>query len=391
MTNIDLNKINHFVLHKQHLTDDTQTSDIVQIVSDISGLHATGTKEPYLALFARSRNFVKEQLDDELYVKRNLGKIRCMRGTLYILEREMIPVAYAATVAMVEKLSRRYAEFHGISMKKYLDVSKSILDLVRRREMTAAEVKAKLGTDLHISALLNLMCDQGLLVRIQPGNWRAKNYTYAPFSDYFKDIDLTQLSESEGIILLVQQYLSSFGPATENDIIWWIGLTKTKVREALGRLKGQVTPLSIPNLEGDFVVLRSDLDLITNAEFRGRPTVNLLPTLDPYLMGYKQRERYLSHEHYDKIFDRSGNATSAILLDGRVAGVWDFSEDTEHQIKVCLFEELSEDILQQIYLKSQEMGRFMTEEVVAIKRVSSMVPLTQRVAGAFMSPLKGCK
>ena len=173
MTNINLEKINRFVLHKQHLTADSQIDDIVRVARDISGLHATGAKEPYLALFARSRNFVKTQLDDELYVKRNLGKIRCMRGTLYILTREMIPIAYAATRALVEKLSRRYAEFRGISMSEYSDISKTILCLLKGREMTVTEIKTELGTKLHFSAVLNLMCDQGLLVRIQSGNgWK---------------------------------------------------------------------------------------------------------------------------------------------------------------------------------------------------------------------------
>ena len=101
MTSINLSQVNHFVLHKQHLTDDSRIDDIVQITGDISGLHATGTREPYLALFARTRNFTREQLDNELYVKRSLGKIRCMRGTLYILTTEMLPVAYAATKALV--------------------------------------------------------------------------------------------------------------------------------------------------------------------------------------------------------------------------------------------------------------------------------------------------
>ena len=57
------------------MTDDSKIDDVVQIVKDIGGLHATGSTVPYLSLFARTRNFVKKYLDEELYVKRNLGKI----------------------------------------------------------------------------------------------------------------------------------------------------------------------------------------------------------------------------------------------------------------------------------------------------------------------------
>jgi len=69
MNSINLNGINRLVLHKQHLADDSKIDDIVQIVKDVGGLHATGSMVPYLSLFARTRNFLKEYLDGELYVK----------------------------------------------------------------------------------------------------------------------------------------------------------------------------------------------------------------------------------------------------------------------------------------------------------------------------------
>ena len=72
---INLDEINSFVLRKQHLTDDSRFDDIAQIVKDVGGLHATGSHVPYLSLFARTRNFVEEYLDEGLYVKRSLGKI----------------------------------------------------------------------------------------------------------------------------------------------------------------------------------------------------------------------------------------------------------------------------------------------------------------------------
>ena len=72
----------------------------------------------------------------------------------------------------------------AFQLMNYADISKSILDLLPGREMTVAKIKAKLGTQLHLSAVFNLMCDQGLLVRIQSGNgWKTKTYKYALFQD----------------------------------------------------------------------------------------------------------------------------------------------------------------------------------------------------------------
>lgn len=383
MIDLNLNRINRFVLRKQHLADDSRIDDIVQIVKHVSGLHATGSTVPYLSLFARTRNFAKEYLDEELYAKRNLGKIRCMRGTLYILTREMMPIAYTATRKVNEKLSKRYAEFRGISSRKYKEVSKSILDILKGREMTASEIKRTLKTQLDVSAILYLMCDQGLLIRSRPRK-------YSLFHEYFPDIDLTKTNETEAIIRLVQNYLSSFGPVTENDIAWWIRLGKTKVREALNDIQEQIVRVKISNLKGNFIMLRSDENLIKKQAPSKKRTINLLPNLDPYLMGYRERERYLNYEDYEKVFDRSGNATSTILLDGRVVGVWDFTKNVEPLVKIFLFEEVEESVLTEIYLKAQEIGKFITDKKVQIKECHSMIPLTHRTAGGVMSPLKGC-
>ena len=80
-----MDDINKLVLYKQHLTEDSRTQDLVEIVKDLAGLHATIPKTSYLSLLARVNDFTKKLLDEELYVKRRLAKIRCIRRTLLAL------------------------------------------------------------------------------------------------------------------------------------------------------------------------------------------------------------------------------------------------------------------------------------------------------------------
>ena len=383
MNDISLDQVNRLVLCKQHLAVKSRTQDIVQIVRDIGGLHATNSTTPYLSLLARIMNFKKDCLDEELYVKRSLGKIRCIRGTLYILAKEMIPMAFAATKKMVEILSRRYAEFQGVPYEKYEEVSKSILKILEGREMSASEIKKALRIQLNVSSILNLLCDQGLLARSQPRR-------YSLFCEYFPDVDLAKMDETEAITQLVRYYLTAFGPVTESDITWWTGLNKAGVQKALSNIQEQTVKVEISGLSGNFIMLRSDESLVRTQAFSQEQTINLLPSLDPYLMGYKERKRYLDHEHYCEVFDRSGNATSAILIDGRVAGVWDFTENSKPSVKLLLFEEIGADVLDKIYSEAQRVGEFMAGKEVQIKECRSMVPLTHRTAGGVMSPLKGC-
>ncbi len=389
MNTIDLNSVNYLLLRKQHLADDSHVDDICQITEDIAGLHGTGSKEPYLALFARASNFSKAQLDHELYISKTLGKVRCMRGTLYILTKKMIPIAYAATSVMTEKLSVRFMELRGISLSDYDGIAQSILAITAGKTKSLAQIKAKLKTEFNLSAVVNLMCDRGLLIRIQSGNsWRTRNYSYTPFHEHFPDVDLAAFSESESTALLVQQYLQSFGPATEEDIAWWIGSSKSRVRESLEKNKKLIVPLTIKDAAGDFVILRSDLERIKDSQRTAEPEVNLLPTLDPYLMGYKQRQRYLNSEDYNNIFDRTGNVTSTILLDGRIIGIWDYAEKPKPVMKLHLFRKVAARLLEKIYIRAQQLGHFIAEQEVTVREVSAMTPLTQRTAGGYMSPLR---
>ncbi len=390
MSDNSLTAVNHYILCKQHLTDNSKTDDIVQIVEDVGGLHATIPKTPYLSLFSRAKNFTRKQLDEELYEKRNLGKIRCVRKTVYILPKGMVSIAYSATKTMVELASEHYSRYLGVTKKEYNKLSQRILRLLKGREMTAKEIKNELMTDLNVSAVLNLMCDQGLLIRGDPrSGWKSSLHTYHLFSDYFPDVNLNEPNKDRAVALLVRYYLGSFGPVTENDIIWWTGLNKTVIQGALKKLEEEIVPVNIEGLKGGFLLLQSDMALKKEAPPKSR-VVNLLPALDCYIIGYKERERFLSYQHYDKVFDRSGNATSTILLDGEVVGVWDFTAYKKPFVKILLFEQVENSILTEIYSKAQKIGRFIADKEVTVKECDSMIPLKRRTAGGFMSPLKNC-
>jgi uncharacterized protein YcaQ len=390
MNHFNLNQINNLILRKQHLTDESKTDDVVQIVKDLGGLHATIPKTPYLSIFSRAKSFTNKKLDEELYEKRSLGKIRCVRKTIYILPKEMIPIAYSATKKMVELTSERYSRYLGVTQKEYTKMSKLTLQILKNGGKTAKELKNALMTDLNVSAIVNLMCDQGLLIRGKPRKgWKSNIHTYYPFHNIFPDINLSEPNEVRAVTLLVQYYLRSFGPATEEDIIWWTGLNRITIQDALKRIQQQIVPVKVEGFKNTFIKLESDMTLKMATRSKKR-IVNLLPALDSYIMGYKNRERYLSYKNYNRVFDRSGNATSTILLDGEVVGVWDYEEGDEPSIRILLFGIVENSLLREIYSKAEKIGKFTIGEEVEIKECNSMIPLTQRTAGGFMSPLKNC-
>ena len=389
MSEVSIEKANQFVVNKHHLSEKTKTDDIIKIVNDIFGLHATGSTTPYLSLFARTNNFIKEDLEEEIHIKRRLGKIRCMRKTIHILTKEMIPIAYKATNKMIELNSKRYMNYLGITQKEYKKYSKLILNMLDDKGMTTTEIKNALKIKINASPIINLMCDQALLIRgISKKGWKSNIHTYFSFSRYFPDIDLNKLKEKEAAKLLVKQYLSSFGPVTENDISWWTGLGKTKIKQLLKELEKQTLIINISNLKGNFILLKTDKRNLKYFNLSQKRIVNFLPVQDPYIMGYKERERYINPEYYYYVFDRSGNATKTILLDGRVIGVWDFTEKTEPIVKIYLFKKVGKTLLKRIYSEASRIGKFIADKEVHIKEYKHMTSLRNRTAGGFMSPLR---
>ena len=97
------------VLARQHLREDAPATDVVQTARDLVGLHATGAPNPYLQLFTRMPGFTRQALDHELYERRSLARVRCMRGTLF-----MLPLDYCLL------LGRPLVSWYSGRQQKYL-------------------------------------------------------------------------------------------------------------------------------------------------------------------------------------------------------------------------------------------------------------------------------
>jgi hypothetical protein len=386
----DLKRVNLFLLRKQHLTEQTKSNDIIGIAGDICGLHATSATTPYLSLFARMKDFRKERLDEELYSKRTLGKVRGVRGTVYIHPRDMIPAAYTANRRSNIPLSERFYRYMDRTEEEYELLSRRILELLSGRGMTAAQIKKELGEEKSVSRVLNLMCDYGLLIRGAPaGGWRSNVHTYHLFEEYMPGVDLESLQEDKAREIMVRRYLSAFGPACVDDIAWWTAFRKGEVKAILEQLDDVVSVVRIEGLDREYLMLGSQESELDATKRPQKPVVNLLPMLDPYLMSYKERYRYLSPGYFPYIYDRSGNATNCILVAGRIVGVWDYDEQPP-TFKYFLFEQVSKRSLQVLEKQASRLGEFLSSDEVEYRECADMTSLAERTAGGFMTPLKGC-
>ncbi|MHA2325376.1 MAG: DNA glycosylase AlkZ-like family protein, partial [Promethearchaeota archaeon] len=214
-----MERIHKFLLEKHHLTETSKINNIIQITEDLCGLHSTNLATSYLSLFARTKQFTKLDLERELYINKNLGRIRCMRRTLFIQTINMIPIVHTATFKIIEKSFEKYMEFYKISVSDYQEISNKIIALLKGKEFSTSEIRKELSSQASISQIIQLMGDYGLLIRGRPiKNWKDRRNKYVLFKEYFPNIDLNKFNEEEAIKLLVEKYVKTYGPVTETDI-----------------------------------------------------------------------------------------------------------------------------------------------------------------------------
>lgn len=314
----------------------------VEAAASIVGLHSSDPATVYLSARARVAGFEVADLERALYDDRTLVRMLGMRRTLFVIPRDLAAAMNeACTRALVgAERSRlvRALEDQSIAIdgQAWLDeVADGTVAALGRlgeapatlltREVPELGLKLRFGegttwaTEVGISTrVLFLLATEARIVRARPlGSWISGQYRWAPL-DRWLGAPLDPIERTDAARELLARWLRAFGPATETDVRWWTGWTAKLARATLTSL-GAVEV----GLEGGSTgyVLPDDADPAPDAE----PWVALLPSLDPTVMGWKERDWYLG-EHAPRLFDRNGNAGPTVWADGRVVGGWGHTE-----------------------------------------------------------------
>jgi hypothetical protein len=167
---------------------------------------------------------------------------------------------------------------------------------------------------------------------------------------------------------LLRMYLRAFGPATAADFALWSGITLTEARQIWARSVRDQADLAPVDLEGwPAAILRDDLDELAQARLE-RPLVRLLPYFDTFLLGHKERDHLLAAEHRPQVYRPQGWIAPVVLVDGRVAGIWEHARKGDRlNVKVTKFGPMSRRITASIRQEAQDLARFLGAQAVDIQ------------------------
>jgi hypothetical protein len=321
-------------------------------------LHATEASTVHLGLWARVPELTVADVDRALYDDRTLVKQLAMRRTLFVFPRDLLPATWASAAARTAVQQRKQLtknilaagladdadawiaratdEVLAIMDDGVPRTTRELRDLVPALEgrFTIGTPEKKWGGEFPIGAwVMTMLGAEGRVLRgPNAGHWRLNKPTWVRTDRWLAEAP-DHRSEQEGYAELVRCWLATFGPGTETDIVWWLGATKTIVRRALVDvgavevgLDGGGTGWVLPDDEETQPV---------------EPWAALLPTLDPTVMGWKERLLYLDPADTPYLFDVNGNAGNTAWWDGRIVGCW--VQDDDAVVRVLLRREVGED------------------------------------------------
>ncbi|HUF14922.1 MAG TPA: winged helix DNA-binding domain-containing protein [Acidimicrobiia bacterium] len=360
-------------LARRHLLA-TSGSNPTEVARALVALHSSDPVTVYLSVWARVAGFEVPDLESALYVGRSLVRHIGMRRTLWVVDREMLPILVASSTGVIAERERRRS-IEIIEKGEISDDGAAWLDSMMRRTLAAVRDNGELfardlsrqfpelaqkivfrnkagkvqGTTGMSSRTLLQLAMESKVVRARPaGSWVSGQYSYAETERWLGG-PIEEVPIDVACAVLVRSWLHSFGPATEADVVWWTGWPVRRVREALADVGAVAVSLDDDKLG---YLLPDDLDPVAPPG----PWIAFLPSLDPTIMGWKERDWYLG-EHYSKLFDRNGNAGPTVWADGRVVGGW--AQRRDGRVVYELLEEVGAEARSAIAYRGDELERWL--------------------------------
>jgi hypothetical protein len=301
-------ELNRALLERQFLLTRRREA-LPRSLERLGGIQAQYAPSMYIGLWSRLADFERASLTRALE-RRTVVQATLMRSTIHLVSAgDYWHFAAGTREARWESWQRGYRR--GPSPLAALAAARRVDGMLAGGPRTRAELLDGIDTPRFYGAGTRLN-----LVRVPPsGTWeRRRADLYARAEDWLGPPP--ELTEEEGVDLLVRRYLRAFGPASPADVASWAGMAITPVRAALERIE-------LRQFRDESGGLLVDLPRAPLPPADTAAPARFLPTWDATLLVNCRRTQILPEEHRPKIFHvKNPQSETTFLVDGAVAGTW---------------------------------------------------------------------
>jgi hypothetical protein len=327
MISLNWKQVSAWRLARHHLLERAERGRLLDVVTQIGGLHAQVMSAAELALWARVQDVTPADVREALWRERSLVKTWAMRGTLHLFAADALPTYAAALSHSLAEFYRKpyWSKYFGLTVAELEAVTEGVRATLDGEGMTReqlAEVLAKRTRNPRLGELLGLswgmllkpaahcgyLCfgpNQGLKVTfVQPEKWLGS----------WRKVDPAQAQQE-----IVRRYLTAYGPATVNDFARWWGVSAALSKQLLRSLGDEITEVDVEGRRA--WALASTIKQM--AALKPARAVRLLPLFDPYTVAVSPHSEHLSPAVARKrIYRPQGWISPVVLVDGRMEGIW---------------------------------------------------------------------
>ena len=316
-------QVHAFRLGRHHLLRRAKKQDLVKVAGAIGGAQAQVMSIAEMQLAVRVKCSTRE-VREALWKDKTLVKTWVMRGTLHLIPAADLPLYSAALRTKWMKPRPSWLKFYELSEAELEEFASVIGQALTDKPMTREEVIAVAadGRSPRIrhwlrsgwGGLLKPVARRGLLCF---GPSRGNSVTFVQPRQWlgaWREID-----PDLALVEVARRYLRTFGPATKSDFARWWGLSSGGA--AAAAWTALADDLAVVDVEGTRMqILAEDLQTISTVQVE--PSVQLLPSFDPYLMGHASRDHLFDRVYAPRVSRIAGWISAVVLVDGRVEGTW---------------------------------------------------------------------
>ena len=350
----------------------------------------------YLGYAARVDGFTVADLDAELYERRSHVRLRCMRGSSYVVPVELAGTVTAGTADVAASAYDRILRNLGVDAAQYSSLAGRVVAAMAGREpMTKAQIRSALGSHAPetqvLSYIVAALARENRLVRATVrGGWRSDSYAYAIWEDWVGR-PLAAVDPHAARVDLGRMYLRAYGPATVADLRWWTGWKVAQANAVVENLSDEVVTVDVDGIP--MLLLGDEWDALLGAAVDQGRGVRLLPVWDSLLMGWEDRTRFVTESQRPLIYDKAGNGTSVLLVDGRAEGIWELDVDkqgTGLTVRVAPFTKLSKARWSDVEAEAERLATAVSAASLTLERSDHVpAPLADSPArNAFLAPIR---
>jgi hypothetical protein len=284
---------------------------LLHVASAICGAHAQLTTGAELALSARVDGVTRDDVRAALWETRELVKGNTLRTTLHLH-----PAGDFALWRSVRLEDRRWRlqwwlDEQQLALAEAERLREQVLEVLgegepRTREEIGAAIGGALGARLAADSWGHFLAPAGDLLCHGPP--RGRNVTFVRCDRWMPGFELLGAAGAQREA--GRRYLGTYGPARRDELEHWLALKlDDEVWESL--------ELEEVDVEGHRTFVNAG-DVFPESIPHG---VRLLSHYDVYTIACHPRE-HLIPEQKERVFLRGAGPNPVLLVDGRVAGVW---------------------------------------------------------------------